>query len=968
MSHPDEDALDWLSGGEPEPEAKPIQRSKKPSGGTAKQTTSSRPPLNVPHPQGRPAAPSAPSGAKAPPPKKPSSKVMNVPPGTPSAQPHEPRAGGREDVQPSEDVLAWLSGGAPQQEGGGGDTIVSPLGRAQKKDEGNAPRRVVESLEELNWLEQERADSEAQGEDTSENPALIHEDEDETPGANQQAGESMFAAALDDFFSNIEDEAATATDEEAAQGAQTLAGMTLAGRRRKAVKSASEGKVDKVVGTLIRYLTRKDPIKESQIDSIFKLTVGKLVEAMNAELLAVYFPIDEKQKLHIQGVYWAKGLWQQKGDEAKHKRDIEALTNRLLDPKSDIVGRAIEKKTSVTSLDAKKDPDFKNTVGQAAGVEIGPMLTVPIVLDSEVFGSIQVMNKVPHCGEEFFSYQDQKLLEEVAYYCAKIIVKVKNPTIQTTEAEMARYVARLAKTEVIDLAKNEIDWNDADLMKLWEVVGHDAIQKYMILPRKALSSRELSVVMVNPLDDGRRRDFEAKTEKLIVEAYVATKSQLQSVLDMKFKQQQSALDTSDLSNLVGEVGAEHTERVELRSEDETEDAAPIIRLANRIIEDAYARGASDIHVEPYENDTRVRYRVDGNLEQRMILPKKASNPLIARIKIMSNLDIAERRLPQDGRIKFKHFSRTKLDLDLRVATGPMSFGEKCVMRLLVRNSISLGLDAMGFSPKNLELFRWASKQAYGMVLNVGPTGSGKTTTLYSALSEVNTIDVNIQTAEDPIEYPLSGINQMQMHKDIGLTFANALRCFLRMDPDIILVGEIRDLETAEIAIEAALTGHLLFSTLHTNDASGTVTRFIEMGVEPFMVSSCLLLVCAQRLARRLCKNCKVPYPDAPEDYKKVLMTDDREIRELFKTKEGGCEKCGNTGYKGRVGIHEILTMNDELRALTNKSASADLIKAAGIRHGMRTLYQDALWKAKEGITDLKEVMANVRADEDVRAG
>jgi type IV pilus assembly protein PilB len=942
MSHPDEDALDWLGGGEPEEQPKPIQRAaKKPSAGTGKHPPTSRPPLNVPKPSGStPKAPPAPAA---------------------HAAPH--------DGQPSDDVLAWLSGGAP---GGGGDTIVSPAGKnaAQQGDPDGPQRRVVESLEELNWLEQERADSEAQGEDQSATPALIHEDEDEVPGAGPGAGESMFAAALDDFFSNIEDEAATATEEATEAAANTsMAGATLAGRqRRKSNKSASEGKVDKVIGTLIRYLTRKDPIKESQIDSIFKMTVGKLVDAMNAELLAVYFPIDEKQKLHIQGVYWSKGLWE-KGEEQKYKREIENLTNKMLDPKVDIVGRAIEKKTSVTSLDAKKDPDFKNVIGAAAGIEIGPMLTVPIVSENDIFGAVQVMNKVANCGEEFFSYQDQKLLEEVAFYCAKIIQKVKDPTRTATEIEMARYVGRLAKTEVLDLSKNEIDWEDADLMKLWEVVGIDAIQKYMILPRKALNSRELSVIMVNPLDEARRRDFEAKTEKLITEAFVAMKSQIQGVLDKKFKKAAAALDTSDLGSLANEIeSGDGAEKVELKAEDEKEDAAPIIKLANRIIEDAYARGASDIHIEPYEMETRVRYRVDGNLEQRMILPKKATNALISRIKIMSNLDIAERRMPQDGRIKFKQFSRTGLDLDLRVALGPMAFGEKCVMRLLLRNSISLGLDAMGFSPKNLELFRWASKQAYGMVLNVGPTGSGKTTTLYSALSEVNTIDVNIQTAEDPIEYPLNGINQMQMHKDIGLTFASALRCFLRMDPDIILVGEIRDLETAEIGIEAALTGHLLFSTLHTNDAAGTVTRFIEMGVEPFMVSSCLLLVCAQRLGRKLCKVCKVPYPDAPDEYKKILMQDDRPIKELFKTKETGCEKCGNSGYKGRVGIHEIFTMNEELRSLTNKSASSDVIKLASIRNGMKTLWMDALWKCKEGIMDLKEVMANVRADEDVKAG
>jgi type IV pilus assembly protein PilB len=958
MAHPEDDGLGWLEGGEEEaaevkpkranpppkaPPPPPPAGAKGPKGAGTTQvggaTQIGAGATRVTPKAAKPAAP--PPKPAAPPPPEPEPVVAAAPEGGEAA--------------PSDDVLAWLSGAGNV---GGGDTIVGPGGSKG----GAAPnRRVVDSLSELSWLEQEKADSAAQGEDASETPALIHEEEEELAGAGQ-AGESMFAAALDDFFSNIEDEAATATED-----APEAANQTLSGRRgvsRKAAKSASEGKVDKIVGTLIRYLTRKDPIKDTQIDSIFKMTVGKLVDAMNAELLAVYYPIDEKGKLHIQGVYWAKGLWR-KEDEGKAKRNIENLTNLSLDVKADIVGRAIEKKISVTSLDAKKDPDFKNVIGTAATVEIGPMLTVPIV-DNECFGAIQVMNKVPHCGEEFFSYQDQKLLEEVALYCGKIIHRVRDPKIQTTELEMAKFVARLAKTEVVDLTSKDIEWDD----RLWEVVGHEAIQKYMILPRKALSSKALAVVMVNPLDDGRRRDFEAKTEKTIEEAYVATKAQIQAVLDKKFKKESANenMDTSDLANLAKDVDGSAGEKVDLKSEDEKEDAAPIIKLANRIIEDAYARGASDIHIEPYEFETRVRYRVDGNLEQRMTLPKKAINPLISRLKIMSNLDIAERRMPQDGRIKFKQFSRTGLDLDLRVAVGPMAFGEKCVMRLLVRNSISLGLDAMGFSPKNLELFRWASKQAYGMILNVGPTGSGKTTTLYSALSEVNTLDVNIQTAEDPIEYPLTGINQMQMHKDIGLTFATALRCFLRMDPDIVLVGEIRDLETAEIAIEASLTGHLLFSTLHTNDAAGTVTRFIEMGVEPFMVSSCLLLVCAQRLGRRLCKTCKIPY-EPTEDYKKILLQDDRPIdKPLFTTKEGGCEKCANSGYKGRIGVHEILTLNEEIRGLINKSVSSDILKAASIKNGMRTLWQDGLWKVKEGMTDLKEVMSNVRPDEDMKAG
>jgi type IV pilus assembly protein PilB len=946
MAHPEDQGLGWLDGGDVE-EAPKKPAPQKPI--TQRLTGGPKPPAGGPKPP--PAgAPRPPAVAHRPPPAPPRPAAPAAPPRqppptarrAPTAAPPPPPPSEAAEAKPSDDVLDWLAG---EQETGG-DTIVA----GGQGDSNATSRRVVDSLSELGWLEQERADSAAQGEDSSPTPALIHEDEDESPGQ-----ESMFSAALDDFFSNIADDEAEAKAEE-----------TMSGRRKPGKRGGStESKVDKIVGTLIRYLVRKDPIKDTQIDGILRLTVGKLVDAMNAELLAIYYPIDERKKLHLQGIYWSRGLWRGRTEaEMRFKKNVERLTNLTFDPAQGIMGRAIEKKASVTSLDARKDPDFDPRIGEAAGVEVGPMLTVPIQDGGEAFGAIQVMNKDRDCGEEFFTYQDQKLLEEVALYCGRIIHRVRDPNLATSEMEMSQYVARLAKTEVLDLTKADVEWDN----NLWEVVGHEAIQKYMILPRKALTSKALSVVMVNPLDFAKRSGFEAATERTVEEAFVATKAQIQAVLDTKFKKAAAgAGDTSDLHNLASAVEGEGSENVEIKAEDEKEDAAPIIKLCNRIIEDAYARGASDIHIEPFENEVRVRYRVDGNLEERMKLPKKAINAVISRIKIMCNLDIAERRLPQDGKIRFKQFSRTGLDLDLRVATGPMAFGEKCVMRLLVRNSISLGLDAMGFSPKNLELFRWAAKQPYGMILNVGPTGSGKTTTLYSALTEVNTLDVNIMTAEDPIEYPLAGINQMQMHKDIGLTFATALKCYLRMDPDIILVGEIRDLETAEIGIEASLTGHLLFSTLHTNDAAGTITRFIEMGVEPFMVSSCLLLVCAQRLGRRLCKTCKTPNEGITDAEKKLLMQDDRPIKELFTTKADGCEKCGKTGYKGRIGLHEILTLNEEIRELINKSVSADILKEASVRNGMRTLWQDGLWKVKEGLTDLKELMGNVRADGDKRA-
>ncbi|MCW8132028.1 MAG: type II/IV secretion system protein, partial [Planctomycetota bacterium] len=402
-----------------------------------------------------------------------------------------------------------------------------------------------------------------------------------------------------------------------------------------------------------------------------------------------------------------------------------------------------------------------------------------------------------------------------------------------------------------------------------------------------------------------------------------------------------------------------TADVNVNDEDD-ENSAPIVKLANRIIEDAYVQGASDIHVEPFENKVLVRYRIDGVCKEKLSLPKQAHRALVSRFKIMSELNIAERRLPQDGRIVFKKFNN-KYDLDLRVSVAPMNHGEKLCMRILDKTKSTLPLDKLGFSSYNLELYRRVIQAPYGMILHCGPTGSGKSMTLYAALNEINSPDWNISTAEDPIEYTLPGINQMQVKKDIGLTFAAALRCYLRQDPDIILVGEIRDQETAEIALEAALTGHVLFSTLHTNDASSTVTRLVEMGIEPFMISTALVCICAQRLMRRLCA-CRVEAPPKPEELEYMLRARDAApVKKVFHA--AGCPKCGKSGYKGRTGIHELLVNTDELREIINKHGNADQIKEAARRSGMRTLFEDAMEKVKLGTTSLPESLGTAKPDD-----
>ena len=430
------------------------------------------------------------------------------------------------------------------------------------------------------------------------------------------------------------------------------------------------------------------------------------------------------------------------------------------------------------------------------------------------------------------------------------------------------------------------------------------------------------------------------------------------IRDKFSKNQQVEVQFTDVVEQLGvEFGTEDLGDEEVA----TEEAGPIIDLANRIIEDAFFAGTSDIHIEPWEKELIVRYRIDGICQEKLRLSSRVSGALVARFKIMSNLDIAERRLPQDGRIVFKQFTKKSIDIDLRVSTAPLNYGEGMVLRILDKQKSTLPLPMLGFTEGNLAIYRRVIRQPYGMILHCGPTGSGKSMTLYSALNEINSVDLVIRTAEDPIEYTLAGVNQMQMHRQIGLTFATALRAFLRQDPDVILVGEIRDRETAEIAVEAALTGHLLLSTLHTNDAPSAVARLTDMGVEPFMISASLVCVCAQRLMRRVCKQCKIPVE--PEGREKELI--EKAIGwsgPIFKAQPKGCPRCNRTGFRGRVGIHELMEISDELVEGINRKVETAELKRISIRHGMMTLHQDSMLKVKEGITTFEEALATVPPD------
>jgi type IV pilus assembly protein PilB len=386
---------------------------------------------------------------------------------------------------------------------------------------------------------------------------------------------------------------------------------------------------------------------------------------------------------------------------------------------------------------------------------------------------------------------------------------------------------------------------------------------------------------------------------------------------------------------------------------------PIIKIVNGILIKAIKIGASDIHFEPYERLFRVRYRIDGVLRREMALPNKIRNAIVSRLKIMAKLDIAEKRLPQDGRIKLR-FGKGR-EMDFRVSTVPILFGEKVVLRLLDKSNLQLDMAKLGFEPWSLEELQKAIHKPVGMILVTGPTGSGKTTTLYSVLSELNKETENITTAEDPVEYNFMGINQVQMHDDIGLTFASSLRSFLRQDPDIIMVGEIRDFETAQIAIQAALTGHLVLSTVHTNDAPGTITRIIDMGIEPFLISSSVILVLAQRLARKICMDCKEPIKVHPQLLIDLgVPPDEAKTFPVYKGK--GCPICSNTGYKGRVGLYEVMPLKEEVKELILARASASEIKKEALRLGMRTLRQSGIYKVKEGMTTIEEVLRTTMDD------
>jgi type IV pilus assembly protein PilB len=533
------------------------------------------------------------------------------------------------------------------------------------------------------------------------------------------------------------------------------------------------------------------------------------------------------------------------------------------------------------------------------------------------------------------------------------------------EYQLASYLSKQYGVPAINLDNFDID------LEALKYVSRESAIKYNLIPINHTDST-LVIAMSDPSNIFAMDEINFATGQSI-EVVVATERAIEKSIyeyygsEREWEERRRNEETyKEVDKLIGELKDYSIEfkadaDINVKELERASGEAPVIRLVNHLLLDALRRGASDIHIEPYSKDYRIRYRIDGVLYDIIRPPTKLRNAVSSRIKVMANLDIAERRLPQDGRIRIK-FGKDR-NVEFRVSVIPTLFGEKAVMRILDQESLQLDLTKLGFDEEQLNEFRQSIFRPFGMVLITGPTGSGKTTTLYSSLMELNNTEVNISTAEDPVEYSLPGVNQVQVNDDIGLTFASCLRSFLRQDPDVILVGEIRDYETAEIAIKSALTGHLVLSTLHTNDAPSSITRLLNMGVEPFLVTASLNAVVAQRLVRKVCKDCRVQYDVSPQ----VLIdlgVPPKEASDfkVYKKSDNGCKKCLGTGYSGRIAVYEVMVISEELKEFILSGASAYEIKREALRHKMKTLRQSALNKLKQGVTTIEEVIRNTAND------
>jgi type IV pilus assembly protein PilB len=517
-----------------------------------------------------------------------------------------------------------------------------------------------------------------------------------------------------------------------------------------------------------------------------------------------------------------------------------------------------------------------------------------------------------------------------------------------SEARMLEFLAHIYGVEAVNPLSIEIP------QAVIKLVPADAAAKFTVVPVQR-RGRTLSLAMADPTDMYATNDLKFITG-LEIKPMVATEIALAAAIEQYYMAQ------DDLDGMARDLDDEDVQVLEETQEDEEDldeaEQAPVIRFVNSMIADAVRKGASDIHIEPAEKIFRVRFRIDGTLHEVIKQPAKMKAAIISRVKVMSDLDIAEKRLPQDGRIKLRVDNKT---IDLRVSTLPTIFGEKVVMRILDKGNLALDLSRFGMDENALANLTRAVDAPYGMVLVTGPTGSGKTTTLYSALNRINRTDVNIMTSEDPVEYNIDGINQVQIHEEIGLTFAKSLRAFLRQDPNVIMVGEIRDSETGSIAVKAALTGHLVLSTVHTNDAPSTMDRLVDMGIAPFLVAASLNLVLAQRLLRKTCDRCRSEVEAHPEALRELGIPAS-EAKAITFYRGSGCSKCNNTGYSGRQGVYEVMPISPAIRTLILDRAPSGQIQRQAVEEGMLTLRQDAILKLKAGLTTIEEVLRETAKD------
>lgn len=708
---------------------------------------------------------------------------------------------------------------------------------------------------------------------------------------------------------------------------------------------------------LLKILSKTTPTKED-LDSILELTATKIIDDLQAQSITLY--LIENDQIAFKYVYYSPTLWETQPElEERFKVKKEELLKLRIPLGTGLVGKVIQTaESNIFNKDENGDELLK--LSKNSDFEITSMITVPLK-DQRVIGAIQILNKESNSAKPYFDNDDLSCLQELAEYTSALLLRILDPSYEINELDTARYISSFTDTTLVT-QEDQLEIDERFVSSL----SGDLVRQTGIFPYKRLEDNNVSVLMKNPLDYQSREAFTLKTQLSIDEVIVVPSSLFERLCKLYFPESEEGQDVfasgrtiNEITNVITNEYKQLEDQAEvdvekLKSDNET--SSPIVKLVNQIIEDAYFSGASDIHIEPQEKGLVIRYRIDGVCVEKLNLPLKSCSAIVARIKIMCDLDIAQKRLPQDGRIDFSKFTQKKINIDLRVATCPSLFGEKVVMRILDKRKSALPITALGFSDKNLEIYRSCIQRPYGMILHCGPTGSGKSMTLFSALKEIANPDINIQTAEDPIEYTLAGVNQMQTHKSIGLTFAAALRSFLRMDPDVILVGEIRDEETAEIAIEAALTGHLLLSTLHTNDAPSTVARFTDMGIDPFMISASLLVVCAQRLIRRVCPKCCIEAEPDPSE-KRLLENAIHWSGPIKKMNEKGCPSCGGSGMRGRIGIHELMVNNDEITYAINNRASTEKIKQCAVKSGMLTLHQDAMLKVKNGISTILEAVS-----------